>query len=191
MQDRELPARLGIHSGPEPQWPPHGDVGSLGWRRTAARSQLKAARASRIASAEGPGQPQNGHHVAKAEPEATAVATATRLCNAPRHVGFARDTLNPSSPSASMNAFAVSNLSAGSFSIAFETVAATCGGTVCLSSVSEVASFVRMCTRIDCALGPVVRWLASDHLVQHTAQAVDIGAGTEVAVCCSPARELM
>ena len=54
-----------------------------------------------------------------------------------------------------MNAFAVSNLSAGSFSIAFETVAATCGGTVCLSSVSEVASFVRMCTRIDWALGPL------------------------------------
>jgi hypothetical protein len=54
-----------------------------------------------------------------------------------------------------MNSFALSNRSAGSFSMDFVTVAATCGGTVRRRSVSGLGSSVRIRTNTLCALGPV------------------------------------
>ena len=62
---------------------------------------------------------------------------------------------NPGSPSASANAFAVSNRSAGSFSSAFATAAATFGGTDLRTSATGRASSAMIFTTICCAELPV------------------------------------
>ena len=85
---------------------------------------------------------------------------------AARNAGFA---------SASANAFALSNRSAGSFSSALATAAATLGGTDLRSLVTGCASSVDDLHDDLLRRAADVRRIAGEHLVQHAAERVDVG----------------
>ena len=118
------------------------------------------ARLTRSTSGSGTGR----SHPASAAPVAMTAAVATSakprrempaLVPPPAPLAAIAPVVNAGSESASANAFALSNRSAGSFSMALATAAATLGGTLFRSAVTACAGSVMIFMMICCAVAPV------------------------------------